>query len=302
MLKSIFFTICLIISLKSSATEVLKVVTTLPDLAAVAKQIGGDKVSAISLLEGTEDPHYLDASPFFIRKVASADLFCLVGMDLEVGWAPKVLSRSANASVQPGGKGYCDVSTMINALEVPTGTIDRSMGDVHAAGNPHYNISPTELVNVAKVIKSKLSDLRPSQEAFFEKNLNNFKKRMASLKKQISKKLAPYAKSPIMVYHKEFSYFFKDYNLKSAGSIENIPGVTPSAKRLAQVSLMAKSNKVKLALAALHSPSKHLEKFSDISSVPYKKVPIMVQPHNKKFDSIAKVQHQIADAIIESLK
>ena len=135
----IFKTIILILISSISHAKV-NVITTTTDLQWLTKQIGGDKVKVESLLNGTEDPHYLDAMPHFISKVANADMFCLIGLDLEVGWAPKILSRSGNKKVQPGGKGYCETGKTIKALNIPTGRIDRSQGDIHPQGNPHYHL------------------------------------------------------------------------------------------------------------------------------------------------------------------
>ena len=125
--------------------ESLRVVTTTTDLAWLTKQIGGDEVEVTSLLSGEEDPHYVDAVPRFIHLVANADIVCVVGMDLEIGWMPKVLSKSANAQVQPGGKGYCETGKGVEALDVITNDVDRSMGDVHPDGNPHFQLSPLHM-------------------------------------------------------------------------------------------------------------------------------------------------------------
>jgi zinc/manganese transport system substrate-binding protein len=116
----------------------LKICTTVVELGSLARTVGGDRVEVTVLAKGNEDVHYLDAKPSFIKVLSEADLFIQVGMELEAGWAPYLLQNSRNARVQPGGGGYLDASTVIAPLEVPTGVVDRSMGDIHPEGNPHY--------------------------------------------------------------------------------------------------------------------------------------------------------------------
>ena len=155
----------------------LKVVTTTPDLAWLVDSIGKKRVSAISLLNGSEDPHFVDAMPSWIAKASRADVFCLVGLELEVGWVPKVLERSANPKIQPGGKGYCEVGKFVKALEVPKGKIDRSMGDVHASGNPHYHLGPEQFKNAAKGVFEVLVTNDPGNAVeYTEKPDTNLKK------------------------------------------------------------------------------------------------------------------------------
>ncbi len=304
MIKSLLLISLFIFSNVSFAK--IKVVTTLPDLAEVVASVGGDKVKVTSMLEGTEDPHFLDATPSFIKKVARADIVCMIGLDLEVGWIPKVLEKSGNAKVQLGGQGHCIAGSRINALEKPNFKVDRSMGDVHPAGNPHYNLSPTSLIKVSETILAHLINEDPSLTNFFKTNQQKFSQKMMTLKSEIKQKLEKAStlsqtKNIVIEYHKEFTYFFDEYNLKSTQAIEKLPGVPPSAKRIAEVSLKAKKQGVKLAMGSYYAPEKHLKKFSEISGVAYQKLPTMVQKNKAKYDNISKVQHVLADAIIESL-
>lgn len=279
--------------------KALKIVTTIPELAEIAKDIGGAEVEASSLLKGTEDPHFIDAVPSFIRSVADADGVCIVGLSLEIGWIPKILEKSANAKVQPGGTGYCEAGKAVQALEKPTGTIDRSMGDVHPDGNPHFWLSPLALKSAATEVKDLLTRLRPEKNAEFEKGFKEFQKRMDALHKRIEQKLKTSQKTKVIEYHKEFTYFFNAYKLESAGSIEEKPGVSPSAARLAEVSNSAKQSGVKLAVGAPQSPEKQLRKFSELSGIPYEKLPDMVQTADSHLNTIEKLQDRISDALIK---
>jgi zinc/manganese transport system substrate-binding protein len=299
-LKTLFF--IFIATAPAEASDRLKVITTLPDLAEAARVIGGEYVDVDSLLVGTEDAHFLDAVPTFIRKVASADIVCLIGLDLEVGWMPKILSKSGNAKVQPGGIGYCETGSLINALDKATGPVDRSMGDVHPAGNPHFTLDPITFAAGAKGILDALVRAKPEATPTFQAGYKRFQDQMTSLHLAIDKKLKPLQRTALPAfaeYHKDFTYFFNSYKLKSYGAIEDKPGVPPSAARLAMTAQAAKANDVRMALGALHSPEKHLRRFSELSGIPFKKLPTMVQPLNKDLDSIEKVQHYIADTILK---
>ncbi len=306
MFKRAILAIILTFSIQSYGKEKIKVVTTIPDLAEVVKSIGGEHVEVDSLLEGTEDAHFLDASPNFIRKVANADVVCIVGLDLEIGWVPKILSKSGKAQVQPGGTGYCEAGKSIDALEKPTVTVDRSMGDVHPSGNPHYNLSPLALAQAAEIVSQTLIKVSPQYAGDFSKGLKDFKARMESLHAKIKERLKQAIElsktHPIVVeYHKEFTYFYDTYGINSFRSIEELPGVPPSASRLAEVALGAKAVKVSLAMGAFYSPEKHLKKFTEISTIPYKKLPTMVQKGNSSLDTIEKVQNRLAETILQSI-
>lgn len=301
----IYICVCLLfLAISASAANKIKVITTLPDLAEAARRIGGDQVDVESLLVGTEDAHFLDAAPTFIKKVADADVVCVVGLELEIGWMPKILSKSGNAKVQPGGSGYCDTGRFVTVLERPTGPVDRSMGDVHPGGNPHFNLSPLALSEGAKGILEVLLRARPESEDDFKNGYQRFQQHMLSLHSDVYKKLKALEgrTQPFVVqYHKDFTYFFEAYKIRSLGTIEDKPGVPPSAARLVSVAEEAKAAHVRIAVGALYCPEKHLRRFSELSRIAYKKLPTMVQTGNPQFDSIEKVQHAIADALAEKM-
>lgn len=294
--RVLFYSLLLCLSGLSHGAEKLKVITTLPDLAEVARVVGGDKVSVDSLLKGTEDAHFLDAIPTYIRMVANADVVCSMGLELEVGWLPKILEKSSNAKIQPGGQGYCETGTAVVALEKPSVPMDRSMGDVHAHGNPHFNLSPKALSEAAVVVEAVLSKSQPSSATEFKKGLKKFQDQMKALKEKTAAKIKN--RPSVIEYHKEFTYFFDSYGLKSVGSIEDKPGVPPSGIRLANIAKQAKDAKVCLAFAALYTPENQLKKFSEISGIAYKKMPSMVQKDNEAYNTIEKLHSALADALI----
>lgn len=261
----------------SIALGSIKVISTTPDIDWLVKKIGQDKVISESLLDGTEDPHFVDAMPHFVSRVSNADVFCFVGLDLEVAWAPKIINKSANTKVQKGGKGYCDAGSSVKAIDIPSGRIDRSMGDVHSSGNPHYHLSPTSYLEAASTILEVLNNSDPNNSEHYLKNFDILSKELNGIKNQISKILNPLSGLKIMQYHKEFSYFINEFGLKESGSIEKVPGVPPSAGRLARVVIESKSNKVSLVVSSETSPQKTLEKFSAMSGIPTVSLPISIK-------------------------
>lgn len=278
----------------------LEVVTTTPDLAEVARDIGGPEVHVTSLLSGTEDPHFLEASPAFVLKVARADAVCQVGLELEVGWLPRVLTKTGKAQIQPGGDGFCDTGSKVKVLDKPTGPVDRSGGDVHPSGNPHFYLSPIALAEAGEVVRDTLARLRPEKSAEFSKRFEDFRGRMRRLKDATAVRLA---KAPTVIeYHKEYRYFLDLYGVKSIGAIEEKPGVPPSAARLATRATDAKKAGVGLALAATTNPEKNLKRFAELSGIPYAQVPAMVQVDGDKWNTIEKVQNGLADTLIKGVK
>ena len=251
-----------------------QVVTTLPEFAWIVKELN-PKLDVKSFLNGNEDPHFVDASPSFVFKAARAKLLIKNGMQLEMGWLPPVTEQSGNADVQIGGKGHCDASSKVNKIGIIE-NYDRSMGDVHPVGNPHYSLS---LVEMKSVIETISRCLKKVGLGFIEENQTNLLKRFDEVLAKTKEQLAPLKQKKFMVYHIEFNYFMRDFGLKSVGSLEEVPGVLPSAIYLAKTAKKAMDENVALVFASNVSPDRYLEKFKDISSIKYVKA--QVHPLNQ---------------------
>ena len=271
-----------LVLLTATAEAKLKILTTLPDLAFAAAAIVGDQGEVDSLLSGSENPHFVDARPDFIRRVSDADVVCAVGLQLEAGWLPRVLQKSGNSKVQPGGAGFCELGQSVTLLQVQSQGVDRSMGDLHPQGNPHFWISPLALAESTAGLVKILSQLDPSSAPTFAKNATAFKKQMRDLVESLkpglkaavqSAKKATDKEPQVIEYHREFAYLFEAYGLTSAGSIEEKPGVPPSAARLGTVALQAKDSGVRFAIAAPYAPLSLIHKFSEVSSIPHAILP-----------------------------
>src|SRR6478672_3435440 len=175
---------CLLSGLTLQAQSKLNVIATTEDLAAIAREVGGDHVTVDSIAKGYQDPHFVEAKPSFILKLLKADILILVGRDLEIGWLPPLIQQSRNSKVQVGGEGYLDASLQARILEIPQGQITRAEGDVHPLGNPHYWLDPENGKIVAKEVFDKLVKFRPNDRAYFEQHLNDFNTRLIEAEKR----------------------------------------------------------------------------------------------------------------------
>src|SRR3954463_14044543 len=156
---------CLLLLSTAALAKKLNVVTTTTDVAALTQEVGGDKVSVDSIAKGYQDPHFVEAKPSFLLRLRQADLLVVVGLQLEIGWLPPLITQSGNPRIQVGAGGYLDASQFAEILEIPQGTVTRAEGDVHPLGNPHYWLNPDNGRRIARGIATKLGDLDPGDSA-----------------------------------------------------------------------------------------------------------------------------------------
>jgi len=230
------------------AQAALNVVTTTEDLAALAREVGGDKISVESLSRGYQDPHFVEAKPSFVIKLHSAALLIAVGRELEIGWLPPLVNQARNAKVQPGGEGYFDASQGVKILEIPTGQLTRAMGDVHPQGNPHYWLDPDNGLRIAKGIQKKLSALSPGDAAYFADREAAFEKRLTEAQKRWDAQLAPYKGTKIVTYHRSWPNFVDRFGLDVIGYVEPRPGIPPSPSHTLDLINDMKAKNVKIIM------------------------------------------------------
>jgi ABC-type Zn uptake system ZnuABC Zn-binding protein ZnuA len=231
----IAFALALLAGNAFAAHGKLNVVTTTSDLASITREIGGDFVDVTSVARGYQDPHFVEPKPSFLLLLKSADLLEVIGLDLEIGWLPPLIDQSRNAKIRPGSAGYLDVSRGVEILDRPTGPVNRSMGDVHPMGNPHYWLDPANAVRIGIQVERKLSELQPANAQYFGTRLNDFKKRMNDANKRWTAMLAPYRGAKIVTYHNSWPNFMRRYGLDVIGYVEPRPGVPPSPSHLFQL-------------------------------------------------------------------
>jgi zinc/manganese transport system substrate-binding protein len=206
----------------------LNVVTSTEDLASIAREVGGDKVSVTALARGYQDPHFVEPKPSFILSMNRADLYIAVGRELEIGWLPPLLTSSRNAKIQPGAAGYLDASQNVRILEIPTGQITRAMGDVHPLGNPHYWLEPGNGRLIAQAIRNKLTELAAGDKAYFAQRYDAFDQRLAAAEKRWDSVMAPYKGTKVVTYHRSWPNFMARFGLEVIGYVEPKPGIPPS--------------------------------------------------------------------------
>lgn len=285
-----------------SAQEKIKVVTTTNELRWLVEEIGRDRVEVESLLSGHEDPHYIDAVPSYIQKVSRADIVCSIGFSLEVGWLPKVLSRSGNSRVQSSGSGNCEVSDTVEVIKEHHGEVNRSMGDVHSEGNPHFWLSPPHMIQASESIFNALVAKEHQSSEYFLENKNQLKKKLEKITEEVASIFSDFSKEiKISEYHKDFTYFFKTFGLTSGGPIEEVPGVPPSAGRIARVALGAKEDGTHMAIATMNHPKRHMERFSSISSLPFLRHPVMMRDSGE-YSDYRHLLTSLATSIVKTLK
>ena len=226
----------------------LNVMTATEDLAAIAREVGGDRVTVESIARGYQDPHFVEAKPSFILKLQRADLLVVVGRELEIGWLPPLIQQSRNAKIQVGAEGYVDASLHATILEIPQGQITRAMGDVHPLGNPHYWLDPENGKRIAKDVAGKLSQFRPSDRAYFEQHLADFNSRLDAAEKRWTAQMAPYKGMKVVTYHRSFPNFAERFGLDIVGYVEPRPGIPPSPQHTLDLINEMKRQNVKLVL------------------------------------------------------
>jgi zinc/manganese transport system substrate-binding protein len=210
------------------AAAAVKVIATTEDLAAIVREVGGDKVSVESIARGYQDPHFVEPKPSFILKLNGADLLVVVGRELEAAWLPRLIDQSRNSRIRVGAAGYLDASTGADIMDVPTGPVTRAMGDVHPQGNPHYWLDPANGRRIAQLVQKKLAELSGGDAGYFAQRYADFDRRLAEAEARWKARLAPHKGLKIVTYHRSWTNFAAAFGLDVVGYVEPKPGIPPS--------------------------------------------------------------------------
>jgi ABC-type Zn uptake system ZnuABC Zn-binding protein ZnuA len=227
----------------------IKVVTTIADLKSIAELIGGNKVSVMSIATGYQNPHFVDPKPSYIINLSNADLFVTVGLDLETGWSPQLLTSSRNNKIQKGSAGYVDASAGVTLYQVPS-ALNRAEGDIHIYGNPHYWLDPINGKIIARNIANGLERIDPANKATYEANLVAFNNKIDAKMREWQAKMAPFKGSKIIAYHNEWVYFETRFGLQIVDFMEPKPGIPPSPSQLVKVIKEIKANSIKVIISS----------------------------------------------------
>ena len=215
------------------AAAQLKVVTSTTDLYDIAKAVGGNKITATHIGEGYQDPHFIEAKPSFVLQLRNADVWAFVGLDLEIGWMPLLLQGARNPKLQPGQPGYVDASRVIPVLDMARGNVDRSQGDVHPLGNPHYWLDPENGRRISKLFGETFSQLDPKNASIYAANEKAFTQRLDAAERTWQPDLAKIKGQPVVAWHTSWRYFAGYTGMNIVGFMEPKPGVPPSPAHLA---------------------------------------------------------------------
>lgn len=285
----------LALSPKSEAK--MNVVTTLPSFADIVAQVGGSDVSVVSLLKGTQDPHFAEVKPDLILKLNLANLLIQAGLDLEDGWLPPLLSASNNAEVQIRAKGYLDASTLFSVKDVSSERVNQGIGDVHPSGNPHFMLDPRNGLIFAQEVSDKLSKLEPKKAGDFKKRANDY---IDDLKKHIQSwelALKPVSGKSVVTYHKSWTYFSSWIGFKEEEYIEPKPGFPPSPEHIVKLIEKMKEKKIQLILMEPHYPKEtaaHIAKATGAK--------LLILPTEVYGSLEAKTYIALFDQIVQKLK
>jgi zinc/manganese transport system substrate-binding protein len=237
-----------LVSPSMAAAKKLNVITATTDLASLAQEVGGDKINVESMAKGYQDPHFVEAKPSFLLKLRQADLLVVVGLQLEIGWLPPLITQSGNSRIQVGANGYLDASQFAEILEIPQGSITRAMGDVHPLGNPHYWLDPDNGRRVARGIAGKLGEMDPEDTAYFQQRFQDFDRRLSEADKKWQADMKPFHGRKVITYHNSAPNFAKHFGLNVVGFVEPRPGIPPTPSHTLEVINMMKRDHVKVIM------------------------------------------------------
>lgn len=246
-MMKIFWTFIAVLSM---AYAKLNIVTSYPYIAALTKEIAGEKAEVRSLAKGYFDPHFIVPKPSHIGKVKQADILFYNGAELEIGWLGPLIERAYNDRLK-----RIDLSQSINMMEKPA-NISRAHGDIHAQGNPHYHLDPNNILILAQTILRVLQESDPEDASFFQDHYDSFKNYWMNKLAQWKRSMAPLKGKKVISYHKLFSYFYRAYGIKSIAEIEPFPGITPSAAHLIKLIRLSRQNGVQTVVTDVYHSKK----------------------------------------------
>lgn len=252
-------------TLPAEATAKLEVAATLGDLAAAAREVGGDQVEVSTLARPDEDPHYVDAKPNYVRVLSNADLLVFNGLALEVGWLPELLENARNSAIQEGNDGHFDASTVVQKMGVPDTEVTRRMGDVHPDGNPHYTLDPRQMARVAIGLGKRLGELDPDHEEAYMDRARSFAKECLRTANKWEEKFEslPESRRRVVVYHESWEYVIDWLGLEKTATVEPKPGVEPNPKHVGEVVGTVQKKDVPAILKLEYYPSSTTEQIAE---------------------------------------
>lgn len=255
------------------AQSALEVFTCEPEWASLVQELGGDQVQAHSAVTGLQDVHYIQARPSLIAAVRRADLMVCTGADLEAGWLPVLLRQANNPSVLPGRPGFLAASEQVQMLEIPQ-ALDRAAGDIHPYGNPHIQMDPRNIAQVATALAQRLEELDPGNAQTYRQRHEDFQRRWVQAMASWEASLAPLRGARVVTHHRSWVYLFAWSGLAEAGSLEPKPGVPPSSSYLSELLHGLEGQQVMAIVRSAYQNARASEWLSHRTGIP-----ALVLPH-----------------------
>ena len=262
-------------AISSPAFAALNILACEPEWGALAKEIGGDRVTVYTATTALQDPHRIEARPSLIARARSADLMVCTGAELEIGWAPLLQTQSGNPKIQAGQPGYFEAASVVALLEKPT-RLDRSMGDIHAAGNPHIHLDPRNIARVSAALSERMATLDRADTRYYEDREKSFLQRWSDATARWEKQGAPLKGMPVVVYHKNFTYLINWLGMREVGALEPKPGLPPSTAHLGELLDQLKREPAKAVVRAAYNEPRAAEWLAQRAKIPAVMVPFTV--------------------------
>ena len=257
------------------ATAALNVFACEPEWASLADELGGERVKTVSATTAYQDPHHIEARPSLIAKVRRADLLICSGADLEVGWLPLLQRRASNAKVLPNTPGYFEASAMVKRLDIPV-KIDRTMGDVHVAGNPHVHLDPRRIQTIAKALQERLIELDPAGKDYYQQRFINFNQRWQQAMKEWQQQASQLKGTRMVVHHRDWVYLFEWLGIEIAGALEPKPGLPTTASHLVLLKKTLKAKPAKMIVHTTYQNPRGAKRLSQLTGIPVVQLPYTV--------------------------
>ncbi|MBP8266262.1 MAG: zinc ABC transporter substrate-binding protein [Zoogloea sp.] len=257
------------------AAAAINVFATVPEWAALAREVGGDRVNVFSATNALQDPHRIEARPSLIARARSSQLVVATGAELEIGWLPMVLREAGNAAIQPGQPGYFEAATAVRLLEVPV-RLDRADGDVHPGGNPHLQLDPRNILKVADALAARLALVDPAGSAVYKANLARFADKWKAALVRWEQAAAPLRGAPVWVQHRAFPYLSDWLGLKELGALEPKPGVEPGSTQLAGILERQKATPARMILRPAYTRPTASDWLAERAHIPVVVLPFTV--------------------------
>lgn len=273
------FSVLMMLVMTAPVMAALNVFACEPEWASLANELGGERVKTFSATTAYQDPHHIEARPSLIAKVRRADLLICSGAELEVGWLPLLQRQASNKKVLPNARGYFEAAAMVERLDVHAeddSSLDRTMGDVHAAGNPHVHLDPRRILTIAKALQTRLIELDQEGKEVYQQRFISFNKRWQKAMQRWQQQASQLKGTRMVVHHRDWLYLFDWLGIEIAGALEPKPGLPTTAGHLVSLKKLLKENPASKIVYTAYQNSRAAKRFSQMTNIPAVELPYTV--------------------------